>query len=111
MLDTIEIFDVNQLKGMSTAIFRLTQADTTTVSNELRTIFNFGGEAADASGSIIRFVPIERINAILVITPQARYLNTVEQWVNRHLHHRSMLQYQVRCKPCLYCHTHPELLF
>ena len=87
MLDTIEIFDVNQLKGMSTAIFRLSQADSITVSNELQTIFNFdtggAGEGAAPSGSIIRFVPIERINAVLVITPQARYLDTVEQWVNR----------------------------
>ncbi len=87
MLDTIEIFDVNQLKGMSTAIFRLSQADTNTVSNELRTIFNFetGGneEGSTPPDSIIRFVPIERINAVLVITPQAKYLDMVEQWVNR----------------------------
>jgi general secretion pathway protein D len=87
MLDTVEIFDVNHLKGMSTAIFRLTQADSNTVSSELRTIFNFDAatenEAGVVADSIIRFVPIERINAILVITPQARYLNTVEQWVNR----------------------------
>ena len=84
MLDTIEIFDVDQLKGMSTGIFRLSQADSVTVSNELRTIFNFSGqEETDATPSIIKFVPIERINAVLVITPQARYLDTVEQWVQR----------------------------
>ena len=84
MLDTIEIFDVDQLKGMSTGIFRLSQADSITVSNELRTIFNFSGqEAAESAPSIIKFVPIERINAVLVITPQARYLDTVEQWVQR----------------------------
>ena len=87
MLDTIEIFDVDQLKGMSTAIFRLSQADTNTVTNELNTIFNYqmrsADDSADAAASIIRFVPIERINAILAITPQSRYLDTVEQWVNR----------------------------
>ncbi|MFK7794667.1 MAG: type II secretion system secretin GspD [Gammaproteobacteria bacterium] len=88
MLDTIEIFDVDQLEGMSTAIFRLSQANTNTVTNELNTIFNYDAGSADESNStnaasIIRFVPIERINAVLVITPQARYLDTVQQWVNR----------------------------
>ena len=83
MLDTIEIFDVDQLKGMSTGIFRLSQADSITVSNELRTIFNFSGQESEDLPSIIKFVPIERINAVLVITPQARYLDTVEQWVQR----------------------------
>ena len=88
MLDTIEIFDVNQLKGMSTAIFRMNKADSVAVSNELAAIFNLDSSAvnneSDQPGqSIIRFVPIERINAILVITPQARYLAAVEQWVAR----------------------------
>jgi general secretion pathway protein D len=98
MLDTIEIFDVDQLKGMSTGIFRLSQADTKTVTNELNTIFNYGASSADESfnydasstgasatntTSIIRFVPIVRINAVLAITSQAGYLDTVEQWVNR----------------------------
>ncbi len=87
MLDTIEIFDVNQLKGMSTAIFRLNQADSITVSNELGTIFNFSSpsdsDQEQPVHSIIKFFPIERINAILVITPQSRYLSTVEQWIQR----------------------------
>jgi len=87
MLDTIEIFDVNQLKGMSTAIFRLSQADSATVANELGAIFNLDSTAniasAETTQSIIRFVPIERINAVLVITPQAKYLTAVEQWIQR----------------------------
>ena len=87
MLDTIEIFDVDQLKGMSTAIYRLNNADSITVANELGAIFNFDSaadtEASQPVQSIVRFVPIERINAILVLTPQAKYLATVEQWVQR----------------------------
>ena len=87
MLDTIEIFDVDQLKGMSTAIYRLSQADSVTIANELGAIFNFDSgidvESGESSQAIIRFVPIERINAILVLTPQAKYLSAVEQWVQR----------------------------
>ena len=82
MLDTIEIFDVDQLKGMSTGIFRLAQSNAEVVANELRSIFGFGS-ADQASEGIIKFVPIERINAILAISTQARYLNSVEEWVER----------------------------
>ena len=81
MLDTIEIFDVDQFKGMSTAIFRLSSSSAKTVIAELNSIFGLGGE--EAQGDIIRFVEIERLNAILVITPQRRYLETVSQWVER----------------------------
>lgn len=81
MLDTVEIFDVDQFKGMSTAIFRLNSSSAKTVIQELNSIFSFGGE--EDQGGIVRFVEIERLNAILVITPQRRYLDTVGQWVNR----------------------------
>jgi len=82
MLDTIEIFDVDQFKGMSTGIFRLTQARADAVVNELRSIFNFDGKE-EGAGNIVKFLPIGRINAILAITPQPSYLETVEQWVER----------------------------
>lgn len=82
MLDTIEIFDIDQLKGMSTGIFRLAQANAAVVADELNSIFNFGGEAQAANG-VIKFLPIERLNAILAISSQARYLDTVDEWVAR----------------------------
>ena len=81
MLDTVEIFDVDQFEGMSTAIFRLSSSSAKKVIDELNSIFGLGGE--EDKGAIIRFVEIERLNAILVITPQRRYLNTVSQWVDR----------------------------
>ena len=81
MLDTVEIFDVDQFKGMSTAIFRLNSSSAGKVIQELNSIFGFNGEEGQAD--ILRFVEIERLNAILAITPQRRYLNTVSQWVDR----------------------------
>jgi general secretion pathway protein D len=81
MLDTVEIFDVDQFKGMSTAIFRLSSSSSKNVIQELNSIFSFGGQESQAG--VVRFVEIERLNAILVITPQRRYLNTVGQWVDR----------------------------
>jgi len=81
MLDTVEIFDVDQFKGMSTAIFRLNTSAASKVIQELNSIFGFDGEEGGAG--VLRFVEIERLNAILAITPQRRYLNTVSQWVDR----------------------------
>ena len=82
MLDTIEIFDIDQLKGMSTGIFRLAQADASVVADELNSIFNYGGEG-QAANSVIKFVPIVRLNAVLAISSQSRYLDTVDEWVGR----------------------------
>lgn len=81
MLDTVEIFDVDQFKGMSTAIFRLSSSSASKVIQELNSIFGFNGEEGQAG--VLRFVEIERLNAILAITPQRKYLNTVSQWVDR----------------------------
>ncbi len=81
MLETVEIFDVDQFKGMSTAIFRLSSSSAKKVIEELNSIFGFSGEEGQAD--ILRFVEIERLNAILAITPQHHYLNTVSQWVDR----------------------------
>ncbi len=81
MLDTVEIFDVDQFKGMSTAIFRLTSSSAKKVIEELNSIFGFSGQEKQVD--ILRFVEIERLNAILAITPQRRYLNTVSQWIDR----------------------------
>ena len=41
MLDTVEIFDVDQFKGMSTAIFRLSSSSASNVIQELNSIFGF----------------------------------------------------------------------
>ena len=82
MLDTIEIFDIDQLKGMSTGIFRLARADAATVADELNSIFNYGADG-HAVNSVIKFLPIERLNAILAISSQARYLDSVDEWVVR----------------------------
>ena len=81
MLDTVEIFDVDQFKGMSTAIFRLSSSSASKVIQELNSVFGFNGE--DGQSGVLRFVEIERLNAILAITPQRKYLNTVSQWVDR----------------------------
>lgn len=80
-LETIETFDVDWLSGMSTGIFYLKQVESTDILAELEILF---GEGADNPlAGMFRFLPLERLNAIMVITPQEDYLHKAKQWVDR----------------------------
>ena len=65
LLATVRTFDVDWLKGMSFAMFRLEYADAVTMVEELEQVIGTDGESP-LSG-IVRLVPIERLNAVLVI--------------------------------------------
>jgi len=80
-LDTVNIFDVDWLEGMSTGIFRLNRVEASTIVGELEAIF---GEGADNPlAGMFRFMPLERLNAIMVITPQEKYLHKAQEWIKR----------------------------
>ncbi len=79
--ETVRIFDVDQLKGMSVGLFRLQSVEADVIVEELQAIF---GDAADGPlAGLVRFMPIERLNALLVMTPQKKYLNDVKVWISR----------------------------
>ncbi|HET7844148.1 MAG TPA: type II secretion system secretin GspD [Xanthomonadales bacterium] len=80
-LDTIEIFDVDWLAGMSVGIFPLERVEVGTVIPELEKVFGEGG--ATPLAGMFRFMPIERLNAVLVITPQPKYLEEAGKWLGR----------------------------
>jgi general secretion pathway protein D len=80
-LQTIEIFDVDWLAGMSTGIFYLQRVDSNDIIAELEALF---GEGADNPlAGMFRFLPLERLNAVMVITPQEEYLHKAKEWVDR----------------------------
>jgi general secretion pathway protein D len=80
-LDTIEIFDVDWLAGMSVGVFQLERVEATKVLPDIEKIFGEGG--ATPLAGMFRFMPIERMNAVLVITPQPAYLDTVGDWLRK----------------------------
>lgn len=80
-LQTIETFDVDWLAGMSVGVYPLERVEAATVVPELEKIFGDGGPTPLAG--LFRFMPIERINAVLVITPQSEYLARAEEWLRR----------------------------
>lgn len=82
LLATIRTFDVDWLSGMSFGLFRLKYADAATLISEIETIIS--GDGASRPGVNIRLVPIERLNAVLVISHQpdriARIQELIEQF-------------------------------
>ncbi|HZP65674.1 MAG TPA: type II secretion system secretin GspD [Rudaea sp.] len=78
---TIEVFDVDWLKGMSIGVFSLRNMDVTKVMPELDKVFGAAGESPLAG--MFRFIPMETTNAIVVITPQPEYLKQAESWIYR----------------------------
>lgn len=80
-LQTIETFDVDWLAGMSVGVYPLERVEATTVVPELEKVFGEGVPTPLAG--MFRFMAIERINAVMVITPQPSYLKKAEEWLGR----------------------------
>lgn len=109
--EIIRMFDIDLLKGMSVGIFPLeytTVGDISQILNSLlgkdegtgappaAPISNAKGKDKDKDNKnveiaipreigsgLIRVLPVERLNSILVITPRAHYLTQIEEWLKR----------------------------
>lgn len=79
--ETIDTFDVNWLKGMSVGMYPLDNVDAQDVASELENLF--GPNSGLPFAGLFRFVPIVRLNALLVITPQPEYLKEATAWIER----------------------------
>ncbi|MEP6483195.1 MAG: type II secretion system secretin GspD [Rudaea sp.] len=78
---SIEVFDVDWLKGMSVGVYSLRNTDVTKVQPELDKIFGEAGQSPLAG--MFRFIPMDSTNSIVVITSQPEYLKQAEQWLYR----------------------------
>ncbi len=76
---TIEVFDVDWLEGMSVGIYPLRTVDVQSIITELEGIFAAEGETPLAG--MFRFMPLERLGSVMVITYQAEYLHKAEEWI------------------------------
>ncbi|MBK8750406.1 type II secretion system secretin GspD [Candidatus Contendibacter odensensis] len=78
---TIDTFDVNWLKGMSIGMFRLRNVESQAMATNLNQLLGEGSGTPIAG--LLRFVPLSKLNAVLVITPQVEYLKEVAMWIER----------------------------
>ena len=81
MLETIDMFDINWMAGMSAGVFTLHNADVKSVSQELDKVI--GDKATSPIAGILRIIPIERMNALLVISPNPEYIDQAKKWIER----------------------------
>ncbi len=81
VLDAVKVFDVNWMKGMSFALVPLSTSEPEAIAVELDTVF-FNDKNGPSRG-VVRFIPNRRLNAILVITSQPKYLAQAQAWVRR----------------------------
>jgi len=79
----VELFDVDWLKGMHYGLFPLESADVTSVIPELRAVFGLDEARPGSMPAAVRFLPIERMNAVLVISPTAELVREAQNWVAR----------------------------
>jgi general secretion pathway protein D len=75
----VRTFDVDWLRGMSVGVFNLQYANVTELMPKLDDMFGAHGDTPLAG--MLRFIPIERTNAMVVISTQPEYLQEVGDWI------------------------------
>lgn len=80
IIENISLFDVDWLKGMSFALYTPDNMAAAELGRELQEVI--GGSNGPLQG-LVRFVPIERLNALLLISTQPKYLDEILKWTRR----------------------------
>ena len=81
ILEMVEMFDVDWLQGMSFGLVPIQYTDPETIVNEIEALFSAQGDGP--LGELVRMVPVQRLNSLLVISSQPRYLREVQKWLAR----------------------------
>jgi general secretion pathway protein D len=79
LIDLIRIFDVDYLSGQSYALLPVSDGAATKISLALKRFFDAGDDGVLAG--VVRVVPVDQMNAVLVIAPQQAYLERAERFV------------------------------
>jgi general secretion pathway protein D len=80
--EMIASFDVDAMRGVSAGLFPLHRSDPASMIQELRSVFKLGAEGTPMQGGI-DFIPIGRLNAVMVVARQPVRLRQAETWINR----------------------------
>src|SRR6056297_21382 len=79
-MQIVETFDVDWLQGMSVGMFQIQRIEVADLITELEELL--GGEDSPLAG-MFRIMPLERLNSVMVITPNEHYLGEIESWTGR----------------------------
>jgi general secretion pathway protein D len=81
MIETVKIFDVAWLKGVSFGLFPLRYADAATIVDELQKVID--GDGMGMLSGVVRLIPVQRLNAVMAITTQPDYMAEVRQLIEQ----------------------------
>jgi general secretion pathway protein D len=81
LLEIVDLFDTRAFQGERVRLFQVKNSNAKDLVDDLRTVF--AGYALSDKNSAIRFLPMERLNSILVITPNPSIFGEVERWMER----------------------------
>jgi general secretion pathway protein D len=81
LMDTIDVFDVDWMAGLSVGFFTLEYAQATDVVGQVEKLL--ADESGNPFSGLFRLIPVDSANAILVVAPQASYLEKMQDWIKR----------------------------
>jgi general secretion pathway protein D len=78
--DTISVFDVDWMKGMSFALVPLRSSQPNSIVGDLEQIFDTKkGPLRD----VLRFIPNRRLKSVLVVSSRAKYIAEARDWIRK----------------------------
>ncbi len=80
-VDTVLSFDVDWMRGQSVGVFPISSGSPAPIIAEMEKIVDSGENGL--SQNIIKFLPIARLNAVLVVTKKPEMLRTAATWIKR----------------------------
>ncbi|HEX4159792.1 MAG TPA: type II secretion system secretin GspD [Rhizomicrobium sp.] len=80
LLEDIALFDTDWLAGMHFELIEPKYMDADELGKELGDLV--GGQESPVA-NVVRFVPLDRLNAVLVISPQQKYVDEMRLWAAR----------------------------
>ena len=75
----VRAFDIDILAGQSYALFPVGDGNPGQLAGELEKVFQSQGEGP--LGGLVRVLPMERVNAVLVVSSQPRYIDAAKRFV------------------------------
>jgi general secretion pathway protein D len=80
-IETVLGFDVDWMRGQSVGIYPVRFSSPEPIITELEKIMDSGD--GGLSQNIVKFQPVSRLNAVLVVTRKPNLLRTAETWIHR----------------------------
>jgi general secretion pathway protein D len=80
-VDTVLSFDVDWMRGQSVGIFPISSGSPAPIIQELEKIVDSGENGL--TQNVIKFQPVVRLNAIMVVTKKPEMLRTAATWIKR----------------------------